>query len=381
MRCLRCLLVAVAALALARTASSQGAPLVSQHVRSQSKLPPDFKPLSAAAEKARLAARDEEAISLYQRALVLKPDWKEGQWYLGALLYEQERYSDARDLLRRFLAAESKAGPGWALLGLSEYHTREHSRALEHLQKAMQLGMGDRKDLIQSVFYFVGVLLTRFERYDEAMALYMGMVKSGTPVNLLTEPVGIAALRQPFLPAEVPTDRKELFRMAGEGVLAEEAQRREDAERIFARMAEAYPGEPGVHFLYGVCLLGVRPDEGIKQLKRELETSPYNFTAKLRLADEYLKEQQLDEAQRLAQEVVKIDPNYASGQLVLGEALAAKGDLNGGISALERARTLHPETVRTHWDLMRAYTKAGRTDDAKHEKEEIEKLTRTGPGQ
>lgn len=379
MNYLECLLFTLLAWPSAPAIPSPGAPRPSQQARS-SKPPDDFKALSAAAENARVAARDDEAIPLYQRALVLKPDWREGQWYLGALLYEKERYSDARDLLRRFLSSEPKAGPGWALLGLSEYHTREYSRALEHLQRAMQLGMGDRKDLIQSVFYFVGVLLTRFERYDDAMTVFMGMVKSDTAAEVLTEPVGIAALRQPLLPGEVPADRKELFRVAGEAVLAEEAQRREEAERLFAAMAAAYPDEPGVHFLYGVCLLGARPEGGIKQLKRELEISPYNLTAKLRLADEYLKEQRVDEAQTLAEEVVKIDPNYASGQLVLGEALAAKGDVSGSISALERARKLSAETVRTHWDLLRAYTLAGRTDDAKREKEEIERLTRTGPG-
>ena len=104
--------------------------------------------------------------------------------------------------------------------------------------------------------------------------------------------------------------------------------------------------------------------------------APYNFTAKLRLADEYLKEERFDEALQLAGEVIKVDPTHATGQMILGEALVAKGDLPNGIVALETSRKLRPHTVRTHWDLLRAYTAAGRTDEAKVEKEEIERLRR-----
>ena len=44
------------------------------------------------------AARDgkqlEQAITLYQRALKLKPDWDEGLWNLGSIAYDLDRYSE-----------------------------------------------------------------------------------------------------------------------------------------------------------------------------------------------------------------------------------------------------------------------------------------------
>jgi len=335
-----------------------------------------FAGLSEAAGKAREENRDDDAIRLYREALKLEPAWKQGLWFLGILLYDKEQYPEVRDLMRRFVAEEPEAGAGWALLGMSEFQTREYPRALDHLQHARTLGLGDRKEMAQTLFYYVSVLLTRFEQYDDAMALLMGMRKSGSSGDLLTEPVGLAALRYPLLPAEIPPDRKEMFRMAGQAALADEAQKPDEAERLLLAMTTTYPNEPGVHFLYGVFLLNIRPADGIKELERELEAAPYNLTAKLRLADEYLKEQQFDEALRLAQEVVGVEPDNASGFLVLGETLVAKGDLNRGIEALETSRKLRPATVRTHWDLLRAYTSAGRVEDAKREKEEIEKLRR-----
>ena len=336
-----------------------------------------FEDISTAADRAREESRNDDAIDLYWQGLKLRPAWKQGLWYLGILLYDKEQYPEVRDLMRRFVSLEPQAGPGWALLGLSEFQTREYSRSLDHLQRARTLGLGDRKEMAQALFYYVSVLLTRFEQYDDAMALLMAMRKSGTSSELLADPVGLAALRYPFLPSEIPPARKELFRMAGQAALADEAQQRDDAERLFSEMVAAYPNQPGAHFVYGVFLLNARPEDGIKELKRELEIAPYNFTAKLRLADEYLKEQQLDEAQRLATEVLNLDPHYASAYLVLGEALVAKGDLARGISSLETARKLRPETVRIHWDLLRAYMSVGRTEDAQREKEAIEKLRRS----
>jgi predicted Zn-dependent protease len=336
----------------------------------------DFATLSEAAGKAREENRDDDAVRLYRQALQLQPAWKQGLWFLGILLYDKEQYPEVRDLMRRFVVVEPEAGAGWALLGMSEFQTREYSRALDHLQHARTLALGDRKEMVEQLFYDVSVLLTRFDKYDDAMALLIGMRKSGSSAELLTEAIGLAALRYPLLPAEIPPDRKEMFRMAGQAALADEAQQQDEAEKLLMGLTTSYPNEPGVHFLYGVFLLNVRPNDGVKELARELQVYPFNLTAKLRLADEYLKEQKLDDAQRLADEVVKVEPDNASGFLILGEALLAKGDQNRGIQALETSRKLRPATVRTHWDLLRAYNSARRSEDAKREKEEIEKLRR-----
>lgn len=333
-----------------------------------------FEELSRAADQAREENRDEDAVRLYGQALRLRPNWKQGLWYSGILLYRKDQYPAVRDLMRRFVAEEAEAGPGWALLGMCEYQTREYARALDHLQRTRALGLGDQNKMAESVFYYSAVLLTRSEKYDDAIALLFAMVKSGSHTDFLTEPIGLAVLREPLLPSEIPSYRHDLVRLAGQAALAEDAKQPEEAERLFTTMLANYPNEPGVHFLYGVFLLDTRPADGIRELKRELEISPSNLTAKLRLAEHYVKDEQLDQALGLAKEAVQLEPEYAPAYLVLGEALVEKGELEKGISALETARKLRPETVRTHWDLLRAYASAGRAEDAKREKEEIERL-------
>lgn len=335
-----------------------------------------FEEIRAAATKARVENRDDDAIGLYERALHLRPDWNEGLWFEGVLQFGKSNFPQARDLMRRLVALEANAGRAWALLGISEYQTRDYSRALDHLQHARELGLGDQKELAQSVFFYTSVLLTRFERYDDASTLLFTMVKSGYPTQNLAVPMGLAVLRYPLVPEETPSDRKEMFQSAGQATLAVEAQRREEAEKVLSSLVSSYGNEPGVHFLYGVFLLELRPEEAVKQLKEELGVAPFNLTAKVRLAEEYLKEEKTDEALALADEVIKVDPGHSSAYLIRGEALIAKGNLASGITSLETSRKLKPDVVRTHWDLLRAYTSAGRSEDAQREKEEIERLRR-----
>ena len=148
--------------------------------------------------------RSEEAIRLYRQALTIQPKWKDGLWSMSSLFYASNQYADARDSLRRFLAIDPEPGLAWAMLGMSEFELRDYSRSLDHLQRAMAQGMGDQKEIAQSVFYLVAILQTRFELFDESMGLLIAMVKSGQDSKPLVEPIGLAALRLPFLPAEIP---------------------------------------------------------------------------------------------------------------------------------------------------------------------------------
>ena len=334
----------------------------------------NFDELSRSADRAREENRDDDAIRLYGQALTKRPQWEQGLWYLGTLLYEKEQYSDALEIFRRFMTLRPDAGPGWAMLGLSEFQTRQYSRAVDHLQRAMVTGMGDRKDLIHSVFYYHAVLLTRSERYDQSLDMLLKMLASDSDPSTLIEPAGLAGLRLPLLPSEIPPDRHDLIRLAGSAVVAMQTQHYEDAEASFKKLTTEYPIEPGVHFLYGAYLMQLHSDDGIREMKRELEISPSHVLARVRLAEQYLSRQQPEQALTVAQQAIKLDPKRASAHMLLGEALVAKGDLAGGMTELETARDLDQFNTRVHWDLMRAFMSAGRTDDAKREKAEIEKL-------
>lgn len=342
--------------------------------RSSAAPPQSFGQLLQAAEKARDENRDDEAIRLFRQALSEQPESEQALWYLGTMLFENDKYGEAQDVLRQFVAVRADAGPGWALLGLDEFQLREYPRALGHLQHAMAQGMGERKELVQSVFYDVLVLLTRLERYDDSMDMLLKMLASGTQDPSLVEPAGLAGLRMPLLPAEIPAGRRDLVDLAGQAVLALQTQHYEEAESVFKRLVAAHPNEPGVHFLYGAYLMQLHPSDAVPELQRELEISPSHVLARVRLAQQMIAQNDFDRALALAEQAIKLEPKRASAHMLAGEALIAKGNAADGIKELETARAGDRASSRTHWDLLRAYTAAGRKDDANREKQEIEKL-------
>jgi predicted Zn-dependent protease len=339
-----------------------------------------FEQISQAAQRARDEARDGDAIRLFQQGLKLKPDWNEGLWYLGTLLYEKERFAEARDLLRRFVAQNPEFGPGWAVLGMSEFQTRQYARALDHLRLSTSRGLGDRKQLADSVYFHTSVLLTRFEQYHDSLELLWRLRGSGMAQTLLEVPAGLSALGYALLPQEVPEPRRELARLAGAGIFALLDQRRSDAGKLFGQMAEKFPQEPGVHYQYGTLLLDDRPEAGIEELKKELQISPSHIPARLRLAEHYLTRSQPESAQPLLDEIIRLEPKNDSAHMLLGELLSSKGDVAGAIRELELARGQAPQRTRIRWALLRAYTAAGRREDASREKAEIEKLSREQSG-
>jgi tetratricopeptide (TPR) repeat protein len=336
---------------------------------------PTFEQISQAAQQARDQNRDEDAIRLFQQGLKLKPDWDEGLWYLGTLSYEKERFREARDLLRHFLAQNPQHGPGWALLGLSEYKTREYGRALPHLQRARALGLEDRKELANAVFYHEAVLLTRSEQYHDSLLLLYQMRGAGQAQEALEEPAGLAVLGYPLLPEEVPAQRRALVRMAGAGNFARLDQRRADAEKLLREMVDEYPREPGVHYQYGLLLLDDRPAEGIAEMEKELTITPSYVPARLRLAEYYLAQSEPAKARPYVDEVIKMEPGNATAHLLLGEALGKTGDDAGSIRELELARELAPKRGKVLWALLRAYKAAGRQSDADRIRAEIENLS------
>ena len=340
---------------------------------------PSFEQISREAEQARNLNRDDDAIRLYQRGLELQPDWDEGLWYLATLQYEKEHFGEARDLLRHFVAQNPKHGPAWALLGLSEYKNREYERALAHLEQSLTLGLGDRKELATSVFYFKAVLLSRFEQYHDALALLYQMRGTGQDQGPLEEPAGLAVLGYPLLPEEVPAARRELVRLAGAGTFARTDQRRPEAEKLFRQMVDEFPAEPGVHYQYGLLLLEDRPEEGIEEMQKELAISSSHIPARLRLAEYYLAQSQPEKARPYLNEVLKLEPKDASAHLLMGETLTSAGDTAGAIRELELAKILAPGRGRVLWALLRAYMAAGRSDAAARIKAEIEKGGHTEP--
>ncbi|PYQ19063.1 MAG: hypothetical protein DMF81_23060, partial [Acidobacteria bacterium] len=145
---------------------------------------PSFADVSRRADRARQGNHLEEAIRLYRQGVKLRPRWDEGWWYLATLLYETDRYPDARAAFRRFLALKPEAGPGWALRGLCDFRVADYQGALEHLDKGLALGVGGQPEILRVARYHQALLLVRAGQFELAIEPLTGLAPLDAPLAL-----------------------------------------------------------------------------------------------------------------------------------------------------------------------------------------------------
>jgi tetratricopeptide (TPR) repeat protein len=333
-----------------------------------------FDRASRAATDARTQNRIEDAIGLYRQAVKLRPSWTEGWWFLGELLYDQNQYPEARDALRRLIALDQTTGPGFALLGLCEFETKEYAKALNHIYQARRIGLGDDPQVRRVVLFHEMLLLIRLQEYESAMQVLMSVVKEGGAGPAVVEAAGLAGLRRPIFPEELPPGDKDLIESAGRAVCAMAQRDPVLAQTYFAELVAAYPKAPNVHYLYGSFLSADDRDAGLLEYRKELELNPKHTEALATIALEYEARGDLDTAISYARRAVEADAQYFGAHAVLGKLLASAGQVEPGIKELEIARQQAPDSPQVHFSLATAYSMAGKKAEAARERAEFARL-------
>jgi tetratricopeptide (TPR) repeat protein len=334
-----------------------------------------FDTLRQRADEARTGGRFEEAIALYGRAVRLRPAWVEGHWYLGTTYYEIEKYPACRDAFSQVVRLQARNGAAWAFKGLCEFRLKNYRVALADLNKAHGLAVGDA-NLIPVARYHRAILLTRFEHYEGALQALDEFAREGNSSPMIAEAMGIAVLRLPLLPGELPAEKRDVVLLAGRANFLAASNMREATQQGFEELLRRYPDTPNVHYLYGVYLLRDRPAQALDEFNQELRVSPNHARAMLQLAQEALKRGELQAALRWAAEAVRITPRSFVGRRVLGQIKLELNDIGGAVTELETAAKLEPDSPSVRYALARAYQRAGRAADAKRERAEFLRLER-----
>jgi tetratricopeptide (TPR) repeat protein len=335
---------------------------------------PAFDQAVKAGDEARQAGRLSEAYDDYVKALQLRPTWAEGWWNIGAILYDGDRYAEARDAFRNFVALDPKRGAAWGMLGLCEFQTKEYERAVVSLQRGRALGFPNNQEIEQVVRYHTSLLYIRFEQFEIAFEILSEFIQTGNDSPKVTEAFGLAMLRMPYLPAEIPPDKRDQILLAGRAGFLMAARRTDEARTAFATLLARYNDAPNVHYAYGVFLMNQDADAALKEFRRELEISPAHYPAMVQMAFEYLKRGDYDTALPLAEKGVQLAPKMYAARNVLGRLLLDMGQNDRAVKELEEGVRLAPTSPEMHFALARAYTRVGRQADAARERELFKQL-------
>ena len=335
-----------------------------------------FDSLARRAQAAHAAKKLDEARDLYQRALKLRPGWSDGRFALGTILYDLDRYAEARSEFRQVTVQQPKNGPAAAFLGMCEFQLKEHEQALAHLIQGRLLGLGGNATLKSVADYHTGILLVRFGQYDSAREILSNFALVDQDSPGVIEGIGLAALRMPYLPSELPADKREMVTMAGRAMFQITRSRYSPTARLaFDELVTRFPEEPNTHYAKGVFLMTIEETPAaIACFRRVLAMQPNHVSAMLQIAFQLIKEGRYEEALPEAEKAVQVEPEFFATHNALGRVLLELGETDRAIASLEKAAQLAPNSVQTWFALTRVYQKAGRPDDVKKARETFVKL-------
>ena len=373
-------MIAAATLAVCATSahaqSSSGARTKQTSAKAQAPAPvnSDFDQIAKLGDEARSAGRLDEAVELYTKAVRIRPEWPDGWWYLGAIFYEKDLYPQARDAFNKLVALDPKKGPAWGMLGLCEFQTHDYERAVTSLQRGRTLGLAGNQELESVIRYHTALLYIHFEQFEIGYEILKEFVRVGNDSPKIVEAFGLTILRMPLLPNEIPADKREQVLFAGQAGLDMAARRLDEARKAFDTLLSRYPNEPNIHYSFGVLLINQDADAALKEFRRTLEISPSHQPAIVQMAFEYLKREEYKDALPLAEKAVQLGPKMFAARNVLGRVLLELGQVERAMKELEEGVRLAPTSPEMHFALARAYTRAGRKEDAARERETFKRL-------
>jgi tetratricopeptide (TPR) repeat protein len=293
---------------------------------------------------------------------------------VGTIFYENDRYQDARDAFRKLVALEPNRAHAWGMLGLCEFQTREYDRALASIQRGRSLGLSSNPEIESVVIYHAALLFTRFEQFELAFEVLREFAGGRNEGPKIIEAFGRVLLRLPYLPHELPPDKREQVLIAGRAGLSMAARRIDEARRAFNELLARYPDAPNVPYAHGVFLLSQDSDAALEEFRRELKREPNHTPAMLQMAFEYHKRADFEAALPLAEKAAQLEPKSVPARNVLGRVLFELGQVERAIKQLEEGVRLAPESPEMHYALSRAYARLGRKADAARARETFQRL-------
>jgi protein O-GlcNAc transferase len=351
--------------------------LDSLQLSAQTRSSHDFATLSAKANAARDADRLNEAGTLYQQALALRPNWAEGWWSLGTTQYDTNSYAPAAKSFEKLLALQPRNGMAHAMLGLCQFEIGLDSSALQHLEAATNLGISPDPELRRVLLYHEAVLLQRGGKFERAQSLLQQLCLEGTTDPEIDGTLGMTLLRVTAKtpPAAGTYDGSVVSGIGHAGCLAGQ-KKYQEAKTILDPLTNQYSQFSNVHYAAGLLLLDAGDtDSAIQQFQAEIQNRPQDVLARLKIA---AAEYKLNSQAGIpyAEEAVKLNPKIPLGHYLLGLLLLDTGDYHRAIPELEAARTSYPNEAKLYFALGSAYALAGRKDDAAHARATFERLNR-----
>jgi tetratricopeptide (TPR) repeat protein len=138
-----------------------------------------------------------------------------------------------------------------------------------------------------------------------------------------------------------------------------------EAEKEYKRAIELNPNYPTAQFWYARLEIRLgRIDEGIARLKLAQQIEPFSIVIPDNLIGVYLLQGEVDAAFEENKRLIELDPNYASGHILLNYVYIKKGQNMEAPAEAEKAVELSKRANRNLIGLVYALAASGKRSEA-----------------
>jgi tetratricopeptide (TPR) repeat protein len=144
----------------------------------------------------------------------------------------------------------------------------------------------------------------------------------------------------------------------------------DDATAQYKKILEANPKLPGIHYRLGRILLAKSPPDeagATKEFEQELKIDPQNAAAEFMLGETARQAGQWEEAITRFSKASRLDESFLEAYLALGMSLNSAGRFTDAVAPLQSYVKLQPGDPAGHYQLATAYARTGRKQDAERE--------------
>ena len=127
--------------------------------------------------------------------------------------------------------------------------------------------------------YHLALLLIRQGAFEVAQEVLLRVALKVRTNPEMSFAAGLACLRMPILPNDVPENQRDVVTMAGKAFWDLATQAPEQPEADFKALVAKYPNVPNVHYFYGTYLASHHPEQCSEEFLEELRVSPENVPA------------------------------------------------------------------------------------------------------
>jgi tetratricopeptide (TPR) repeat protein len=304
------------------------------------------------------------------------------EWQYGACLFALGRAADAAVRFRQLLNRKEDPEVRYNL-ALSLYEAKQFDDALAAIEPLAGAGHPDADSLALAGLVWeakdrtpdaIATFRRALDLYPRQERLYLDLASICYDHNAVELGIEILQTGIRNLPGAVRLH-------ATLGLFLTQLGRTAEAEAVFERSMQLAPeASYGAVSQSATLLDSGDPAASIRILRAQLARNPKSAKTMALLARSLLQttrspgDAQFEEARKLLENSLALQPSDARAAALLGKCYFAGGDLARAIGMLDRALRLDPDDRTSAYQLMMCYRRTGSTDKAAHLEARVREL-------